>query len=215
MKKCLLIALLAYISNWAEAQSSERMFKKFKGEVSLGYDYFPASEIKNGFTVALEPHWVVVDQLSLGLRSQTVLQFKDYTIDDPYSSYSNLRIKTYSSLNVTADYYFTNDYNLRPFAGIGGGVQLVNIDNTDFDYSTSDDGGSTKVTGGGFFRAGMEIKHFRMAIEYNFVGKTKTPYYDYYLGRQVDEVSKNSYLSVKFGFCFGGGPINNSTRKRR
>lgn len=53
-------------------------------------------------------------------------------------------------------------------------------------------------------RAGIEIKHARIAIEYNLVGNSTTTYNNTN-GEPVKDPSKNSYFGIEVGFCFGGG----------
>jgi len=55
-------------------------------------------------------------------------------------------------------------------------------------------------------RAGFEISHFRVGFEYNLIPKSTFRGYDMD-GNLVDGlVSKNSYIGIKIGACFGGGP---------
>lgn len=184
------------------SQGNERIFMKFKGDVSLGYARFSKkADIKNGFIIALEPKFQVLDQLAIGIRVESVLQGddeKDFDGDDQF------KFKAYQSAIGSADYYFTKDYKLRPFIGGGGGLYTVIATRTDSYYTDDDDNGKRKFKLGGMLRAGVEIKHLKIAFEYNFIPNTTYSY----LGTNgyVNQTYYNSYFAVKMGFCISGGP---------
>jgi hypothetical protein len=217
MKKIVsLTTMLFAFATLSFAQGGERQFQKFKGEISLGYATFPGnSSIKSGFIFALEPKFLIMDELALFGRFETNLLFKEYTTTDAYGYTSDeVKLKIYESFNVGAEYYFTKNYKVRPFAGVGGGVFLVAAANSEHDYNTTD-GSATKVKFGGLARIGVEVTHFRFAVEYNLIPNIKANYDDVdnngnYIVRT--DVIKNSYIGIKAGVCFGGGP---KERKRR
>ena len=209
MKKILFVVVLFAAATRCYAQDDERMFKKFKGEVSLGYAAFPGnSDIKKGFIFALEPKFAVLDQLAIGGRFETTLLGKEVASVNGYDE-DDIKLKIYESFNVTADFYFTNNYNVRPFVGAGAGLYLVSSATSQYDYNT-DDGTNTSTKFGGLIRAGVELRHFRIGIEYNLVPKSSASYdyFDTVSGNYITtlEESKNSYIGFKAGFCFGGGP---------
>jgi hypothetical protein len=55
-------------------------------------------------------------------------------------------------------------------------------------------------------RAGVEISHFRAGIEYNLIPKTTYTGFDSNGNLTEGLTSKNSYIGIKVGVCFGGGP---------
>jgi hypothetical protein len=61
--------------------------------------------------------------------------------------------------------------------------------------ANSQNGGSVSIPAstkfGGMARAGIEVWHFRAAVEYNFVAKTGD--------------INNNYLGIKLGIILGGG----------
>jgi outer membrane protein X len=221
MKKLLFASaiLLAFLSS-ASAQDGERKFQKFKGEISGGYGYFPGSDVKSGFLFALEPKYGIMDQLYIGGKFETALQYGNINaIDYTYGGTYNYDIvKIYESLSITADYYFTNNFSVRPFVGVGGGVHLVNITNTGVDYSTYD-GTSTKIFFGGLARVGVEIQRFRLGFEYNLNANTKSGHDEYNSTTNsyetIYDLSKNSYVAIKAGVFFGGGPRERKRRRHR
>jgi len=179
------------------------MYRKFKGDLSFGYARFGnEANIKNGFVIAIEPKFMVLDQLAIGGRFETVLLGKNF--EDQYSD--DFQVKAYQSFLANAEYYFTKNYSIRPFAGAGAGV--YSLSETGTVYSTTyDNSGSPDVKFGSMIRAGVEIKHLRIALEYNFVPNTTNDFYNNN-GEIFTQTSKNAYFAVKVGFCFGGGPLN-------
>jgi hypothetical protein len=63
-------------------------------------------------------------------------------------------------------------------------------------------GSSSKF--GGMVRAGFELGHFRLGVEYNLIPSTKITGDDG-AGGTYSVTAKNSYLGFKAGFFFGGG----------
>ena len=196
MKKlifCVAIAATTFLTT--NAQDGERIFKKFKGNVSLGYAAPLGSSMPGGIVFALEPKFALMDKLSVGLRMEGAVfgNFSNTLI------YENENANTTESYLATADYYFTDNYSFRPFAGAGAGAFILTTDALNFNDKR------TSAKFGGLIRAGAEVKHFRFGVEYNFVPQTDLITYDTY-GNASSAKSKNSYVGIKAGFCFGGGP---------
>lgn len=221
MKKLLFVsAILFAFATSSFAQDAEREFQKFKGGISLGYASFPGnSSIKSGFIFAVEPEFLVLDQLAIFGRLETTLLFKEYKSYDSYGYESDdVKLKFYESFNVGGEFYFTKNYNLRPFVGVGGGIFLVSAATSEYTYNNTYDGSATKVRFGAMARAGVEIKHFRLGVEYNVIPSIKATYdaYDnngnYYT---ATDVIKNSYIGIKAGFRFGGMPKDSGRRHKR
>lgn len=193
MKKlvCYLGALA--IAQFALAQQSDtcRIFKKFKVDVSLGYavpQSSPAgSNFNGGVLFAIEPKYAVIDLLAIGFRYEAAATAHEYNINN--SNQSNGKANT--SYFLTSDYYFSNK-SFRPF--VGGGVGLfvfANFDSSNifnlFPTDSSYHSIPTTSKFGFMVRAGFEASHFRLGIEYNFVGNGA------------------SYLGLKVGAFIGGG----------
>ncbi|MEO8771748.1 MAG: hypothetical protein ABI402_16755 [Ferruginibacter sp.] len=221
MKKLFFVAAIffAFVIT-ASAQDGERKFQKFKGEISGGYGLFPGSDVKSGFLFALEPKYGIMDQLYICGKFETALQYgTSNAIDYSYGgTYSYDVLKLYESFSVIADYYFTNNFSVRPFIGAGGGIHVVNITNSGLDYNSTD-GSSTKIFFGGIVRAGVEIQRFRLGFEYNLNANTKSGHDEYVSSSNsyvtIYDVSKNSYIAIKAGVFFGGGPRERQRRHHR
>src|SRR6188474_2685679 len=119
MKKLLFcIALVALANLSVSAQDDERIFKRFKGDVSLGYAAPLATGANGGFLFAMEPKYALMDQLSVGLRMEGAITGK-FKKDDVYGDAELEDAKGLGSYIATADYYFNNNYSFRPFVGAG------------------------------------------------------------------------------------------------
>ena len=202
MKKlicCLAIIAIGKIPTFA--QDGERIFKRFKGDVSFGYAAPVGSGSSGGILFAMEPKIAIIDKLSVGLRMEAAIMAK--VSGSNYDGTLELEDgKAAASYVATADYYFTNNYSFRPFVGAGAGIFALVSDDDISDDATS----GTKF--GAIFRTGFEVKHFRFGIEYNMVGNREV-YANTYDNLGQPAVTKynqkNSYFGIKAGFCFGGG----------
>ena len=76
-----------------------------------------------------------------------------------------------SSYLATGDYYFTNDY-FRPFVGAGVGLFKLAAASFDNGDGSPDDLVCSSTKFGGMVRAGFEMGHFRLGVEYNLIGNT-------------------------------------------
>ena len=198
MKKFFSVLVVGTVVSLSAIAQDE--LKPFKCDVSVGYAIPQGSGSKGGALFAVEPKYAVIPNLSVGLRMEgtIVARFSGY---DAYGYPMDASVKASSSFLATADYYFTSNYNFRPFAGIGGGAFLL----AGVESSQSSDALSTATKFGGLVRAGIEISHFRVGFEYNLIPKTTFTGYDQNGDEVAGLVSKNSYIGIKIGACFGGG----------
>ncbi|MEO6731222.1 MAG: hypothetical protein ABIN01_08390 [Ferruginibacter sp.] len=177
MKRVISVALLILSVQLSNAQDGgDRVFKKFKTDVSLGYAIPEGSGTKGGVLFVIEPKFAIIDKLSVGLRMEAA----GLANVDLAGETGTVRIL--SSYLATSDYYFTTN-KFRPFVGAGAGIfTMASYDiegSTQEVPSTSDFGFMT--------RAGFEAGHFRLGGEYNFLK------------------NKGGYIGIKVGVCIGGG----------
>jgi hypothetical protein len=200
-KISLLLVLGALVSFSAIAQSKQSGLKPFKVDLSVGYAMPGGTGSKGGVLFATEPKYAVISNLSVGLRIEAavVARFSGY---DPDGSVQNVSVKASGSYLATGDYYFNDNYSLRPFAGAGAGIFTL----ASVETNSSNGQVSAGSKFGGMIRAGIEITHFRLGVEYNIVPKTTFTGYDSNGSLTTGLTSNNSYLGVKIGVCFGGGP---------
>ena len=197
MKKFSTLIVLATIVSFSAIAQSD--LKPLKVDLSVGYAVPGGSGAKGGVLFVVEPKYAVMPALSLGLRMETavIARFGGY---DPEGNPSDLSVKASGSYLATGDYYFLDNYSFRPFAGAGAGI--FRIAGIEVNSSTGTISSATKF--GGMVRAGVELSHFRMGIEYNIIPKTTFSGYDSN-GDPATLTSKNGYIGLKLGVCFGGG----------
>jgi hypothetical protein len=199
MKKLyVLLTFVTVLSISSIAQEND--LKPFKVDVSLGYAIPGGSGAKGGILFAVEPKYAVMSQLSVGLRMEgaIVARFSGYDED---GNPNNASVKAAGSYLATGDYYFTDNYSFRPFAGLGAGI--FSLASAEVNSTTGGVSAGSKF--GGMIRAGMEMSHFRIGFEYNIVPQTEFTGFDSN-GDPATLKSNNSYIGIKLGFCIGGGP---------
>jgi len=197
MKKFTFSILLLASLVGAKAQT-ESPFKPFKVDVSLGYAIPGGTGAKGGVLFALEPKYEVIPNLSVGLRMEAAVMVRGQV--DANGNAADVDAKAAGSYLLTGDYYFTQN-TVRPFAGAGLGIYSLAAASSNSSGTASASAGSKF---GEMIRAGVELSHFRVGLEYNFVPSTK---YEVVTsgGVKSDFSSKNGYLGIKAGFCIGGG----------
>lgn len=184
MKKLLTFALALFVFQLVNAQDAgtDRIFKKFKVDVSAGYaipQESGGSGKKAGALFAIEPKYAVMDELAVGLRMEGAVTANVDVNGQKGNAKAN------ASYLATGDYYFSNN-RFRPFAGVGAGI----FENARVDISSQNpsvDSIPIKSKFGFMARTGFEFGHLRIGVEYNFVP------------------DKMGYLGLKIGVLIGGG----------
>lgn len=175
----------------AQHEENERIYKKWRFEGMMGYARPSGPGNKAGVLLSFEPKYNVTDQLSVGLRNELTAMARGY-VDVNGNSFSGKAGAGLSFL-VTGDYFFTTTL-VRPFAGAGAGIH--NLFQAEVNTTGNQVVNLPAVTKPGMLlRTGVDVWHFRAALEYNLVGKT-------------GEVN-NNYWGLKIGIVIGGGPYQN------
>ena len=198
MKKTLFLGLALISITCANAQSSKTSYEPFKVDIALGAAIPSGTGSKGGVLFAIEPKYAVMDQLSVGLRIEGAVTARGFASSD--GATASGKVAASSSYVATGDYYFNNN-SFRPFAGAGVGIFQLASASFDGDEDLKV-GSSSKF--GGVVRAGFEVGHFRMGLEYNLIGKSTETVQDG-TANPPTVSSKNSYLGIKVGFFIGGG----------
>jgi len=200
MKNLLAIVFFSSILSFT-AKSQESDLKPFKVDVSLGYAIPGGKGAKGGVLFAVEPKYAVIPAFSVGLRMEgaVVARFSGY---DENGEEMDASVKASGSYLLTGDYYFTDNYSFRPFAG--GGAGIFSLASVEVNSTSGEVSGGTKF--GGMVRAGFELSHFRLGLEYNLIPKTTFTGYDENGEMTSGLTSKNGYIGIKVGVCIGGGP---------
>jgi hypothetical protein len=200
MKNFLAIFILSTtISLSAKAQDAGDL-KPFKIDLSMGYAIPGGEGAKGGIIFAVEPKYAVIPNLAVGLRMEgaIIAKFSGY---DEEGNAMNTKVKAAGSYLATGDYYFTNNFALRPFAGVGAGI--FSIAGIEMNSSSENISGGSKF--GGMVRGGVEAGHFRIGLEYNIVPKTTFEGYDSDGNYVTGLTSSNNYIGIKIGAFIGGG----------
>ena len=199
MKNLAIFILSSTITLSTKAQEAVQ-FKPFKVDLSIGYAIPGGQGVKGGVVLAVEPKYAVIPSLAVGLRMEgaIIAKFNGYDED---GNAMDTKVKAAGSYIATADYYFTNNYALRPFAGCGAGIFSI----AGIEVNSTSGKVSVGSEFGGMLRAGIEAGHFRMGLEYNIVPKTTFEGYDSDGNYRTGLTSNNSYIGLKIGACIGGG----------
>jgi hypothetical protein len=176
------------------------LLKPFKVDLSIGYAIPGGEGTKGGILFAFEPKYAVIPNLAVGLRMEgaIIAKFNGY---DEEGNAMDTKVKAAGSYLATGDYYFNNNYALRPFAGAGAGIfsiAAMEVNSTNGNVS-----GGSKF--GGMVRGGFEAGHFRVGLEYNIVPKTTYEGYNSDGNYVTGLSSSNNYIGIKIGACIGGG----------
>lgn len=200
MKKITLSILLLASVAIAKAQDAE--FKPFKVDVSLGYAIPGGTGAKGGVLFVVEPKYAVIPEVSVGLRIEAAVMARGQV--DANGQAADVDVKAAGSYLLTGDYYFTST-TVRPFAGAGLGIFSLAAASSNSNGTTASASAGTKF--GEMIRAGVEISHFRVGVEYNIVPATKYEMVNVNTGAKQTYSTKNGYIGIKLGFCIGGGKL--------
>lgn len=182
MKKLIILSLVILAAQVSNAQkqevASQHTFKKFKTDISVGYAIPKGSGTKGGVIFVIEPKYAIIDKLSVGLRMEGA------ALANVNIAGNKGTVRMLASGLLTGDYYFNNN-KFRPFGGAGAGVyRMASIDIKDSGAGAS----IPQSSSFGFMaRAGFELGHLRMGLEYNFLK------------------AQAGYFGIKLGVCIGGG----------
>jgi outer membrane protein X len=180
--------------------NAQQQFKPFKVDLSTGYAIPSGKGAKGGVLFVVEPKYAVIPNFSAGLRIEVAIMARG-TADDA-GNLSSVDVKAAGSYLATGDYYLTSN-TVRPF--VGAGVGIFSLASASADGTTGSAGAGSKF--GEMVRAGVEISHFRLGLEYNIVPSTDVSVYDANSGETTTGKAKNSYIGIKIGAVIGGGRI--------
>jgi len=186
-KSFFILVLVAGFAAQLEAQEAN----KFRLDLGLGYA-IPSSG-GGGVLFNFEPKWTLNEKMNVGIRLGVAAYGRDL------GSFSNNTIEVGANASYigTYDYYFHNGTSsFAPFVGGGAGFYQVASASIGNSNTIGADG---KL--GGMLRAGFDVGKFRVAAEYNFIGKSDV----IDLNNQVLGTAENGYFGISIGAYFGGG----------
>lgn len=183
MKRIILMASLIALAGLAQAQE----FKRFQLHMGLGIA--SSADDNVGIVMGIEPSYRLSDRVALGLQGQWAILGKGLGDED------NVDATTVGSLTGNVKYYFGNGA-IRPFIGFGlGNYALGEVEIRDNQAGDQVELGNAF----GFYpRVGLEVWHFNVTADYNFVGKSKN------VAGTLQDVD-NDYFSLRVGIFLGGG----------
>jgi len=193
MKKLFFAIVVLIVALSVNAQD----YKPFKVDLAVGYAIPGGKGAKGGVLFALEPKYAVMDKLVVGLRMEAAVVARGYAgtnVEDEME----VDVKASGSYLATADYFYSGNHKFRAFSGIGTGIYTIAGASVSSGSETVAVGSDSKF--GGLVRSGIEAGHFRFAVEYNLVPKTKLD-----TGTSEKIESKNGYIGIKIGATIGGG----------
>ncbi|MFD2569488.1 hypothetical protein ACFSUS_02525 [Spirosoma soli] len=196
--------ILSFVFVLVALSAAAQEYKPFKFNSSLGYAKPTGSAASGGVLFSLEPKYGLNDQLDLGLRLETAIMARAYTID---GELINGEVKAAGSYLLTGTYLLTQT-NFRPYVGLGAGLFTLASTEVVIEDETSTNG--TSIAGGskfgGMIRTGFKAGHFNLGLEYNLVPSTTGVAFSSQGVVQTYQ-SPNSYFSVKLGIDIGGGRL--------
>lgn len=186
------VACLLFLSclSWAASvQAQDRQYKPFKVEIAGGVGIPTSGRV--GYLASIEPKYAINDQVSVGLRNESLAIFQK-----PFGNLSTIGTLTVRSYSLTSDRYFNLAGRKRLSAGAAVGIYQYargTANRDDYKPLTHDDFSPIQL--GLAPRIGLELSHLRVGIEYNLM-----------LG-QLDQPI--NYFAAKVGLIIGGGRYQN------
>lgn len=196
MKKLFLASAAVLMISAVQAQ--------FKFDIMAGGAIPQGTGAKGGVLFSLEPKYGLPFGMVSGIRIEGALTARGFVSNDGSTASAN--VAGIVSYLVTSDYYPLHFLHIgfQPF--VGGGTGVFDMAAASFSENGYNDVGGTGTISkfGGMARSGFQIHHFRLAVEYNFIGST-TQTISENNGNNVTATTKNSYMGIKFGATIGGG----------
>lgn len=196
MKKLLVVLFIMAFSMNTHGQQKD----KIRVGLNLGLAT-PYSGV--GFDGDLDIRYNIMDHLNVGMKFGAAALVRDVSGSDN-SNYTGT-VSAMTSTLFTGDYYF-NKPNSSFAKFIGGGLGRYAIGN--IQITSSDD--QTEASDlsiipdrkfGGLIRCGFEAGHFRMAMEYYLIPRSRMVD----INNNTIGTSGNSFLNFTVGFYLGGG----------
>jgi len=192
---CLLLAATTF------AQKQYYYYSPFRFDLGGGISV-PISGFGIGGLLSVEPKYQI-NKFALGVRIE--YHTENQTKPDFSTTRSN------KSILLTCDYYFNNRETFRPFVGAGFGVSAININSSNDDSGSYSSGSYYDDRLSGMLRFGVDMPHFRIALQGNILGTAKQTYHYYsyssaFYGEVPDKIVNQdlNYLAIIAAFGIGG-----------
>lgn len=163
---------LLFVALAPSLSAQDKNYRDFEWDlIQLGYANATGNRYGGGFMLGSAVRYNIDNRFSAGLSWDLPIFVRDLGND-------LVDVGVLFNYTFTGDYYFVEDRATRPFVGFGigrygSGTVVTDINN---DRVEDDD----VVTAGSFGvspRLGIELSHFRVALEYNLSFNDRVPNY--------------------------------------
>lgn len=197
MKKITAILLLLVVAQLSYGQQKGR----FRFSTDIGIAIPKDGGI--GALVNLEPQFLISDNLAFGMRLGVAGLAKDVTYFNLQKQYRGEVAGNVSVAGTLTHFFNSGKSHVAPYIGAGLGYYALSAIEIDQSYTAPAEIGNLEANfaWAPMARAGVELRKFRMGIEYNFVpNRNLQNLTGDFIGEAV-----NHYAGFTFGFTVGGG----------
>ncbi len=185
--KSILLLLLTALCYVVDATAQQRQFKPFKVELAGGISIPSSGRV--GYLLAIEPKYALTDQISIGLRSESLVIYQK-----PFANLTTVGTLAIRSYSLTGDRYVELGGRKRLSLGVAAGIYQYALGTANYeDYKALTRDTFSAVLFGIAPRLGLELSHLKLGVDYNAVLN------------QSDQTIPISYVSAKVGLVIGGG----------
>lgn len=197
MKKITLALFLLFIVQVSFAQQKGR----FRFSTDLGVAIPKDGGI--GALLNLEPQFLLRDNLAFGMRFGVAGLAKDVTYFNMQKKYQGEVGANVSVAGTITHFFNTGKSSIAPYLGAGFGYFALSAVEIDESYNAPTEIGNLEAdfAWAPMIRGGVELRKFRMGVEYNFVPNRNLQNLS---GAFIGE-SINHYAGFTLGYTIGGG----------
>lgn len=197
MKKLTAVLVLLFLVQLSYAQQ--------KGRFRFSTDFGVAMPKDGGIgaLVNFEPQFLLRDNLAFGMRLGVAGLAKDVTYFNMQKQYRGEVAGNVSVAGTLTQFFNTGKSNVAPYLGAGLGYYALSAIEIDQSYTAPAEIGNLEANfaWAPLVRAGVELRKFRMGVEYNFVpNRNLQNLSGGFIGEAI-----NHYAGFTLGFTVGGG----------
>jgi hypothetical protein len=165
MKKIALALILLFLVQFSYAQQKGR----FRFSTDLGVAIPKDGGI--GALLNLEPQFLLRDNLAFGMRFGVAGLAKDVTYFNAQKEYRGELAGNVSVAGTLTHFFNKGNSNVAPYLGAGFGYFALSAVEIDQSFTAPAEVGNLEAdfAWAPIVRAGVELRKFRMGVEYNFV----------------------------------------------
>ena len=197
MKKLTALLVLLFLVQLSYAQQ--------KGRFRFSTDFGVAIPKDGGVgaLVNVEPQFLLRDNLAFGMRFGVAGLAKDVTYFNMQKEYRGEIAGNVSVAGTLTHFFNTGKSNVAPYLGAGLGYFALSAIEIDQSYTAPAEIGNLEAdfAWAPLVRAGVELRKFRMGVEYNVVPNRNLQNLN---GDFIGEAI-NHYAGFTLGFSIGGG----------